>query len=80
VLLVLFMTSIGVTRLGVALSSGFSNQQEYASTITFFNLLLSMTIGAFYPEIGIPGWLSWITVINPEYYAVHALRSIILRG
>jgi ABC-2 type transport system permease protein len=80
VLLVLLMTSIGVTSLVVALSSRFSNQQEYASTIAFFNLLLFMTSGAFYPVIGIPGWLSWITVINPEYYAVHALRSIILRG
>jgi ABC-2 type transport system permease protein len=80
VLIVLLMTSIGVTSLVVALSSRFSNQQEYASTIAFFNLLLFMTSGAFYPVIGIPGWLSWITVINPEYYAVHALRSIILRG
>lgn len=80
VLLVLLMTSIGVTSLVVALSSRFSNQQEYASTIAFFNLLLFMTSGAFYPVIGIPAWLSWITVINPEYYAVHALRSIILRG
>jgi ABC-2 type transport system permease protein len=80
VLLVLLMTSIGVTSLVVALSSRFSNQQEYASSIAFFNLLLFMTSGAFYPVIGIPGWLSWITVINPEYYAVHALRSIILRG
>lgn len=79
VLLVLLMTSIGVTSLVVALSSRFTNQQEYASSIAFFNLLLFMTSGAFYPVIGIPAWLSWITVINPEYYAVHALRSIILR-
>jgi ABC-2 type transport system permease protein len=27
-----------------------------------------------------PDWLRWITVINPEYYAVHALRSILLKG
>jgi len=46
----------------------------------FFNLILFMTSGAFYPVIGMPDWLRWITVINPEYYAVHALRSIILRG
>ncbi len=80
VLIVLFMTSVGVTSLVVALASRFSNQQEYASTIAFFNLLLFMTSGAFYPVIGMPSWLRWITVINPEAYAVHALRSIILRG
>ena len=27
-----------------------------------------------------PDWLKWITIINPEAYAVHALRSLILRG
>ncbi|MDD1719940.1 MAG: ABC transporter permease [Methanoregulaceae archaeon] len=80
VLLVLFMTSIGVTSIVIALSSRFTTQQEYASSVAFLNLLLFMTSGAFYPIIGMPYWLRWITVINPEAYAIHALRSIILRG
>ena len=80
VLLVLFMTSIGVTSLVVSLASRFSSQQEYSSVIAFFNLLLFMTSGAFYPVLGMPSWLRWITVINPEFYAIQALRSIILRG
>ncbi len=80
VLIVLFITSVGVTSLVVSFSSRFSTQQEYASTIAFLNLILFMTSGAFYPVLGMPSWLRWITVINPEAYAVHALRSIILRG
>lgn len=80
VLVVLFITSVGVTSLVVSFASRFSTQQEYASTIAFLNLILFMTSGAFYPVLGMPGWLRWITVINPEAYAVHALRSIILRG
>ena len=80
IILVLGITSLGVTSLVVALSSRFSNQQEYASSVAFINLLLFMTSGAFYPVIGMPDWLRWITTINPEYYTVHALRSIILRG
>jgi ABC-2 type transport system permease protein len=80
VLLVIFIASIGVTSLMVSIASRFSNQQEYASTTAFFNLILFMTSGAFYPTIGMPDWLRWITIINPEWYSVHALRSIILRG
>jgi ABC-2 type transport system permease protein len=80
VLLVLLITSIGITSFMVSMASRFSNQQEYASMSAFFNLILFMTSGAFYPVIGMPDWLRWITIINPEYYAVHALRSIILRG
>jgi ABC-2 type transport system permease protein len=80
VLLVLFVSSIGVTALVVSVASRFNTQQEYASTVAFFNLILFMTSGAFYPVQGMPDWLQWITVINPEYYTVHALRSILLRN
>jgi ABC-2 type transport system permease protein len=80
VLLVLFIISIGITSLVVSFSSRFSSQQEYASVVAFLNLILFMTSGAFYPVLGMPDWLSWIAAINPEYYAIHALRSLILRG
>ncbi|HVP95124.1 MAG TPA: ABC transporter permease [Methanoregulaceae archaeon] len=79
-LLVIFLTSIGVTSLVVSLASRFSNQQSYASVIAFMNLLMFMTSGVFYPVIGMPGWLRWITAVNPEYYAIHALRSVTLRN
>ena len=80
ILLVLFITSLGVTSLMVSIASRFIEQQSYSSVAAFFSLILFMTSGAFYPTIGMPDWLRWITVINPEYYAVDALRSIILRG
>ncbi len=50
------------------------------SILAFFSLLLFMTSGAFYPVMGMPSWLWCITIINPEAYAVHALRSIILQA
>ena len=80
VVLVILIACIGVTSLVVSFASRFSSQQEYSSVIAFFNLILFMTSGAFYPVIGMPDWLRWITVINPEYYGVHALRGIILRS
>jgi ABC-2 type transport system permease protein len=80
VVLVIFIACVGVTSLVVSFASRFSAQQEYASVVAFLNLILFMTSGAFYPVIGMPGWLRWITIINPEYYGVHALRAIILRG
>ncbi len=80
VLLVILIACVGVTSLVVSFASRFSAQQEYASVVAFLNLILFMTSGAFYPVIGMPDWLRWITVINPEYYGVDALRGIILRG
>jgi ABC-2 type transport system permease protein len=80
VLLVILIACVGVTSLVVSFASRFASQQEYSSVIAFLNLILFMTSCAFYPVIGMPGWLRWITVINPEYYGIHALRSIILRN
>lgn len=79
-MLVILIACIGVTSLVVSFASRFSAQQEYASMVAFLNLVLFMTSGAFYPVIGMPDWLRWITVVNPEYYGVDALRGIILRG
>jgi len=79
VLVVILISCIGVTSFVVSLASRFTTQQEYMSLIAFFNMILFLTSGAFYPVIGMPDWLRWITVINPEYYGVHALRSILLR-
>jgi ABC-2 type transport system permease protein len=79
-MLVILVACIGVTSLVVSFASRFSAQQEYASIVAFLNLVLFMTSGAFYPVIGMPDWLRWITAINPEYYGVDALRGIILRG
>ncbi len=80
VLGVVFIICIGINSLVISFASRFSNQSAYSSVVAFLNLLLFMTSGAFYPIIGMPDWLRWITVINPEAYAVHALRSLILRG
>jgi ABC-2 type transport system permease protein len=79
VLLVLIISSVGVNSLMVSIASRFKTQQEFGSISAFLSLFLFMTSGAFYPVIGMPDWLRWMTVINPEYYAIHALRSIILR-
>ena len=80
VVAVLLLISFSITSFVVSFASRFPNQQTYSSTVGFFNLLLFMTSGAFYPTIAMPDWLRWMTVINPEYYAVHALRSIMLKG
>ncbi len=80
VIAVLLLISVSITSFVVSFASRFPNQQTYASTVGFFNLLLFMTSGAFYPTIAMPDWLRWMTVINPEYYAVHALRCILLKG
>ncbi|MDD1677768.1 MAG: ABC transporter permease, partial [Methanomicrobiales archaeon] len=62
VVMVLVLISFSITSFVVSFASRFPNQQTYASTVGFLNLLLFMTSGAFYPTIAMPYWLRWITV------------------
>jgi ABC-2 type transport system permease protein len=44
------------------------------------NTLLYFPSGAIYPTQSLPGWLRWITFIDPFTYAVHGLRVLLLKG
>jgi ABC-2 type transport system permease protein len=43
------------------------------------NTVLYFPSGAVYPQQGFPGWLRAIAVVDPFTYAVHALRSLLLK-
>lgn len=44
------------------------------------NTLLYFPSGAVYPQQAFPGWLRAIGKVDPFTYAVHALRSVVLKG
>ena len=44
------------------------------------NTLLFFPSGAVYPIQGFPKWLSWIAVIDPFTYTVHALQNLTLKS
>lgn len=44
------------------------------------NTLLYFPSGAVYPQQAFPGWLQGIAVVDPFTYAVHAFKSLLLKG
>lgn len=44
------------------------------------NTLLFFPSGAVYPTQGFPGWMQVIAAVNPFTYAVHALKSLLLKN
>jgi len=44
------------------------------------NTLLYFPSGAVYPQQAFPGWLQAIAVVDPFTYAVHAFKSLLLKG
>ncbi len=45
----------------------------------FLNVILFFPSGALYPVESFPKWLRSFAVVNPETYAVHALKALIFK-
>lgn len=46
----------------------------------FLNVIFFFPSGAIYPIESFPGWLRAFAKVNPEAYAVHALKSVLFKG
>jgi ABC-2 type transport system permease protein len=76
----LFLTSLGIISMMTAYAVRFTSSDLYRVSCFPFNLILYYTSGAVYPLEGFPAWMRGISIINPEAYAVHALRLLMYKG
>ena len=76
----LFMTSMGLISMMSAYAVRAPAPEVYQFTAFPINLILYFTSGAVYPIQGFPTWMRAIASINPEAYAIHALRDLMYKG
>ena len=76
----LVLTSLGLIAMMTAYAVRFSTADIYRVSSFPINLTLYYTSGAIYPLDGFPTWMKDISIINPETYAVHALRLLMYNG
>jgi len=76
----LFLTSLGLIAMMTAYAVRSTSADLYRVTCFPINLTLYYTSGAIYPVDGMPNWMQRISVINPQTYAVHALRLLMYKG
>jgi len=76
----LFLTSLGLIAMMTAYAVRSTSADLYRVTCFPINLTLYYTSGAIYPLDGMPTWMKQVSVINPETYAVHALRLLMYKG
>jgi ABC-2 type transport system permease protein len=80
VLLVLALTTLGLLSM-MFLLLGRANHPRIVGVFSgFLNVIFFFPSGAVYPVESFPSWLRTFVRINPEYYAVHALKSILIKG
>ena len=80
IFLTLFMTSMGLISMMSAYAVRAPAPEVYQFTAFPINLILYFTSGAVYPIQGFPSWMQGIASINPEAYAISALRVLMYKG
>ena len=80
ILFTIFLTGLGVISMMTAFAVRAPSPEVYQFSAFPINLVLYFTSGAIYPVEGFPDWMRRITVVNPEAYAVHALRLLMYKG
>jgi ABC-2 type transport system permease protein len=76
----IFLTSLGLISMMTAYAVRSTSADLYRVTSFPINLTLYYTSGAIYPLDGMPTWMKQLSVVNPETYAVHALRLLMYKG
>jgi ABC-2 type transport system permease protein len=79
-LFTIFLTGLGLISMMTAFAVRAPAPEVYQFTAFPINLILYFTSGAIYPIEGFPDWMRNIAIVNPEAYAVHALRLLMYKG
>jgi len=79
-LVTILLTGLGLISMMTAFAVRAPAPEVYQFTSFPINLVLYFTSGAIYPVEGFPDWMRDINVVNPEAYAVHALRLLMYKG
>jgi len=74
------LTAVGLLGLMFLAYSPVRNPRVIGIVGGFLNMILYFPSGAVYPVESFPAWLQAFSVIDPETYAVHAMKALLLRG
>jgi ABC-2 type transport system permease protein len=77
---VMFLLAICLTAFGVAFAARMRSMEAFPIIMNFVLLPMFFLSGALFPLQDLPGWMEFLTKINPMTYAVDAIRGVALKG
>ncbi len=80
ILLVVVLTTLCLLSLMFAIMGRIGHPRIVGVLSGFLNVILFFPSGAVYPVASFPGWLKSFARVNPEAYAVDALKSILFKN
>jgi ABC-2 type transport system permease protein len=79
ILIVIILTTLGLLSLMFVILGRFDHPRVVGILSGFLNVILFFPSGAVYPIASFPRWLKTFAKINPEAYAVNALKTILFK-
>lgn len=73
------LLAVGMTSLGVAIAARMKSFEGFPIIMNFLLLPLFFLSGAMFPLQGLPGWMNFLTKVNPLSYGVDMLRAVALK-
>ena len=73
-----FLMAFALTAFGVFVASRMKKMEGFQVVMQFLLFPMIFLSGVMFPVRGLPGWLTFLTRINPLTYAVDPLRRILL--
>ena len=80
ILIIIILTTLGLLSLMFVILGRFNHPRVVGILSGFLNVILFFPSGAVYPIASFPQWLKTFAMINPEAYAVEALKAILFKG
>jgi ABC-2 type transport system permease protein len=77
---IIIIISLSMTSLGVVIAARLHSFEGFPIIMNFILLPMFFLSGAMFPLQGLPGWMEFLTKIDPLTYGVDALRGIALKG
>ncbi|HYW00311.1 MAG TPA: ABC transporter permease [Candidatus Acidoferrum sp.] len=78
--LTLVLTAFGLLSMMTAIAVKMPNRDMLQFMVGPLNFIFYFTSGAIYPIQGFPTWMQEFSLVNPEAYAVTALRTLMYKG
>ena len=70
--------AFGLSSFSVALASMLKSMQGFQALMTFLMMPMFFLSGALFPLTNLPGWMTWLTRIDPASYGIDPLRRVVL--
>src|SRR6266550_3426724 len=73
-----FVLAFVLSALGVALASGMRSMQGFQRVMNFLMMPMFFLSGALFPLVGLPGWMTVLTRLDPASYGIDPIRRVLL--